>query len=170
MPWITTTAALLPMVAASALPAGLAGDTHACDGGPAVLVRVVGLKDRTGQVRVELYPGTDEDFLAPRKVLRAQGKLFKRIDTPVPPHGAMQVCVSLPGAGRYTLSVLHDRNLNGKLDLFKDGYGFPNNPKLGFGKPPASTAAFTASAGVTTLDIRLNYWNGIGARPLRGAD
>ena len=158
------------MFAASALPAGLAGDTHACDGGPAVLVRVVGLKDRTGQVRVELYPGTDEDFLAPRKVLRAQGKLFKRIDTPVPPHGAMQVCVSLPGAGRYTLSVLHDRNLNGKLDLFKDGYGFPNNPKLGFGKPPASTAAFTASAGVTTLDIRLNYWNGIGARPLRGAD
>lgn len=135
--------------------------------GSAALVQVHGFKDRVGKVRVELYPATDEDFIAPGSRLRAEGKVFERIDVPTPPTGDAEVCVALPAPGIYAITVLHDRNANGKLDVFSDGYGFPNNPRLGYGKPAVKEATFTADGPLTRLDVVLNYWNGFAARPLR---
>jgi len=131
------------------------------------IVTVSGFKDRTGNVRVELYPATDEDFLAPGRKLREEGKIFQRIDLPTPVDGNAVVCVGLPAEGTYAIAVLHDRNASGKLDPFSDGFGFPNNPRLGFSKPAVSKAAFTAGAGQTRLDVVLNYWNGLAASPVR---
>ena len=135
--------------------------------GAAVLVHVTGFKDRTGNVRVELYPATDADFLTPGSKLRADGKVFTRIDVPTPPMDEPTVCLALPGPGDYAVAVLHDRNADGKLNAFSDGYGFPNNPRLGYSKPSAKEATFHAAAGQTQVDVVLNYWNGIAARPLR---
>jgi uncharacterized protein (DUF2141 family) len=135
--------------------------------GPAALVHVTGFKDRTGNLRVELYPAVEGDFLASRTKLESEGKVFQRIDNPTPQQGDADVCVVLPGPGPFAIAVLHDRNASGKLDAFSDGFGFPNNPRLGYGKPAASEATFNAGAGVTRLNIVLNYWNGLSARPLR---
>ena len=135
--------------------------------GPAVLVHVDGFKDRSGNLRVELYPAVEGEFLAPGSKLRAEGKVFQRIDNPTPESGDAEVCVVLPAPGPFAIAVLHDRNASGKLDAFSDGFGFPNNPRLGYGKPDAAAATFHANGGVTRLDVVLNYWNGLSARPLR---
>jgi uncharacterized protein (DUF2141 family) len=145
----------------------LGPDAEACShtaNGPSVLVRIHGFKDRKGNVRIELYPATPEDFLASRARLTAEGKVFKRIDVPTPAEGDARICVKLPDFGTYALSVLHDRNASSKLDPFSDGYGFPNNPKLGMSKPNVEKAAFTAF-GKMNLDIVLNYWSGFSAKP-----
>jgi len=134
---------------------------------PSILVSVTGFKDRTGNVRVELYPAVDGDFLAPRGRLREEGKTFLRLDNPAPAEGDARVCVPLPAAGDYAIAVLHDRNANSKLDVFSDGFGFANNPKLGFSKPDVAEATVSAGEGETQLTVVLNYWNGLGARPLR---
>lgn len=131
------------------------------------MVSVTGFKDRTGNVRVELYPAVDGDFLAPRGKLRVEGKAFLRLDNPTPGEGDAVVCVPVPAAGEYAIAVLHDRNANSKLDVFSDGFGFANNPKLGFAKPHVSEATISAGEGETQLEVVLNYWNGLGARPLR---
>lgn len=154
----------------AASPASLSTHDPFCPAdyaGPSVLVRVDGFKDRAGQLRVELYPDDPEDFLAPGRALRAAGKVFQRIDIPTPAEGVAEVCVVLPHAGGFAMAVLHDRNTDGKLNPFSDGYGFPNNPRLGYSKPDVKAAAFAAGEERVTLDVILNYWNGLSARPLR---
>jgi len=143
------------------------GSCSGVEGETAAVVHVSGFKDRTGNLRVELYPATDEDFLAPGRLLREQGKTFQRIDIPTPPEGDPVVCVALPAEGLYAIAVLHDRNASGKLDPFSDGFGFPNNPRLGFSKPAVGKVSFTAGAGQTRIDVLLNYWNGLAAKPVR---
>ncbi|MDX2225444.1 MAG: DUF2141 domain-containing protein [Rhodospirillaceae bacterium] len=132
----------------------------------AVRVNVAGFKDRRGNLRIEVYSDRPEDFLASRRVLQAAGRFFERVDFTLPPDGDVSACVALPAAGRYSMAVLHDRNADGKLDVVGDGYGFPNNPRLGLKKPAVETAAFELTDAPLTLDIVLNYWSGLGAGPL----
>src|SRR3546814_8974614 len=40
--------------------------------GPALIVHVVGLKDRKGLVRAEVYPANDADFLQDDAILRSE--------------------------------------------------------------------------------------------------
>ena len=164
---IALLAALLLVSAHAAAEGYTAGPCAAGTGEPEAIVHVSGFKDRSGNVRVELYPATDEDFLAPGSRLREQGKTFQRIDVPTPAEGDVFVCLVLPTEGAYAVAVLHDRNASGKLDPFSDGFGFPNNPRLGFSKPTVDKVKFTARSGQTRLDVVLNYWNGLAARPVR---
>lgn len=162
--------ALTSAARAEEAPTSLSTHEAACPAGysgPRALVRVSGFKDREGQLRVELYPAKPEDFLSPGRELRAEGKVFQRIDIPTPQQGDAEVCVVLPAAGPYAAAVLHDRNGDGKLNPFNDGYGFPNNPKLGYSKPDVSEATFTAGEGQVVVEVVLNYWTGLSARPLR---
>ena len=129
--------------------------------GPAVLVGVVGLKDRHGLLRAELYPANDKDFLNDDKILVRQGRTFHRVEIAVAPSGPVQLCVRLPGPGTYTLSLLHDRDGNRKFGLSSDGIGFPGNPRLGLSKPKAAAAGFVAGPGITQVPIRLNYRHGL---------
>ncbi len=133
--------------------------------GPAILVEAVGLKDREGLLRLELYPARDGDFLGDDNLLIAAGKTFARVDMPVPKNGAARLCIRVPRAGNYALSLLHDRNSNLKFDLSNDGIGFPGNPRLGWSKPKAAVATVTAGAGLTRIAIRLNYRHGLFMRP-----
>lgn len=156
--------------ALAAEPAPILGmDADACAheaSAPAALVHVGGFKDRTGIVRIELYSDHADDFLRSPEELRKAGHLFRRIDVPTPAHGPVDICISLPSPGRFTLAVLHDRNKNGHLDIWTDGFGFPGNPRLGWSKPKASQAYFMAGSGLTHIDVTLNYIIGLGARPV----
>ena len=144
------------------------GRCRANETGPAVLVGVVGLKDRQGLLRAELYSANDADFLNDDKILVRQGKTFHRVEMTVPPSGPVELCIRLPGPGAYTLSLLHDRDGNRKFGLSSDGIGFPGNPKLGLSKPKAAAAGFVAGPGITEVAIRLNYRQGLFSfRPLK---
>jgi uncharacterized protein (DUF2141 family) len=136
--------------------------------GPAILVIPVGLRDRTGSLKLELYPANDRDFLADDNILISQGKVFRRVVERVPAAGPVQICIRIPKPGTYSLSLLHDRDSNRKFSLSADGIGFPGNPKLGWSKPGAAGATIAAGPGLTTTRIVMNYRHGMfGFGPMR---
>ena len=137
------------------------GHCRAGESGPAVMITVVGLKDRRGVLRAELYPDNDKDFLEDDNILINAGKIFRRVELPVPAAGAVQLCIRTPGAGNYALALLHDRDANRKFGFSTDGVGFPNNPRLGLSKPKAAAARFPTGPGVSDISIRLNYRKGL---------
>jgi uncharacterized protein (DUF2141 family) len=132
------------------------------EAGPAFLLTIVGLKDRAGLMKVEMYPATDDDFLNDDSILVNEGKTFRRVEIPVPPTGPVQMCIRAPRAGTYGLSLLHDRDSNRKLGLSVDGVGFPGNPaSLGPSKPRIAMGRAVVGNGPTPLTIRLLYRRGL---------
>jgi uncharacterized protein (DUF2141 family) len=144
------------------------GHCRAGETGPALLIEAVGLKDRTGNLKLEVYPSNDEDFLADDNVLVAAGKVFRRVEVPVPQTGPAVLCVRIPGPGMYNISLLHDRNGDRKFNWKIDGIGFSGNPHLGWSKPSARSARLQVnSGGVSKTSIVLNYKSGLGVAPLK---
>lgn len=129
--------------------------------GPALLVSAVGLKDRAGDLKLEVYPANDQDFLQDDKILIGQGKTFRRVEEPVPASGTPTLCVRVPGPGTYAVSLLHDRDANHKFNLSGDGVGFSGNHKLSWSKPKAAASSVVAGAGLTRVPIVLNYRQGL---------
>lgn len=163
--------ALLPLLSAATIPStpdlGMAeGRCRANEPGPAFIVNVAGLRDRTGQLKLEVYPATDEDFLADDNVLVAAGKTFRRVQVPVPASGPIGLCVRVPRAGRYGVVVLHDRNSDRRFNWRVDGIGFAGNPQLGVSQPDVAEASAVASSRRTSLTIVMNYLRGLRMRPL----
>ena len=170
MRWLASLA-LWPLLAAATLPSTpdlgkAAGRCRAGEPGPAFLVTVAGLRDRTGQLKLEVYPATDEDFLADDNVLVAAGKTFRRVEVPVPASGPAELCVRVPRAGRYGVVVLHDRNGDRRFNWRVDGIGFAGNPRLGVSQPDVAQASAAASAGRTRITVVMNYLRGLRMRPL----
>lgn len=69
--------------------------------------------------------------------------------------------LSLP-PGRYAIVVLHDENLNQKLDrnflgIPKEGFSFSNNPKVNLTAPRFDTAAFDVACPATDMRMHLIY-------------
>ncbi len=149
---------LLAAVLSSSPELGKAeGQCRPNESGPAFLVDVTGLKDRKGNLKLELYPANDEDFLADDNVLLNAGKPFRRVEMKVPASGPVQMCVRAPAAGAYSLSLLHDRDSNRKMGLSVDGIGFPTNPKLCWGQPKYSDAKATVGNGPTRVNVTMQY-------------
>ena len=159
---IAVAAALTFVAPATAAEAALGPDAASCRTGagePAVLVNVTGFKQRAGRVRVQLYGSNPADFLA-------KGKKLRRIDLPVTGTGPMRVCVAVPKAGEYAIAVRHDVSGNGSD--WGDGGGFSRNPKLSLLnlKPKYQNVAIPVGNGVTTIDVVLNYKQGLTIKPI----
>lgn len=145
------------------------GQCRADEPGPAFRVDVAGLKDRAGRLKLEVYPADEADFLADDNVLLMAGKVFRRVEVPVPAQGAVSLCIRVPHPGPYALSLLHDRDANRRFGWTVDGIGFSNDPRLGWSKPRVGRVTIEAGAGITPVTITLNYRHGLGMAPLRGA-
>ncbi|MEQ1542516.1 MAG: DUF2141 domain-containing protein [Novosphingobium sp.] len=138
------------------------------ESGPALLVNVTGLKDRSGNLKMELYPSNDTDFLADDNVLIMAGKTFRRVEQGVPASGNAQLCTRIPGPGTYSLIVMHDRDSNRKFGLTVDGIGFAGNPRLGWGRPKSAHARVVVNgAGVSQITVVMNYKSGLAFRPIK---
>ena len=138
------------------------------ESGPALLIETTGMKDRSGNMKLEVYPGNDQDFLADDNVLVAAGKAFRRVEVPTPQTGPVVVCVRLPGPGTYAVSMLHDRNVDHRFGWKIDGIGFSSNPKLGWSKPKAAASRMVVtSSGVSRISVIMNYKSGLGVAPLK---
>lgn len=164
-----------PLLIGAAIPSSpdlgkAAGQCRANETGPAFIVDASGLKDRKGLLKLEVYPANNDDFLADDNVLIMAGKTFRRVEIPITSTGHVQACIRLPAAGRYAVSVLHDRDANRKFGWRVDGIGFSGNPKLGLSEPTAAKASAIAGPGLTKLSIVLNYQHGLGMRPLSRTD
>ncbi|KAB7646443.1 DUF2141 domain-containing protein [Polymorphobacter fuscus] len=140
----------------------LGTDVAACApgaAGPAALVRVSGLKDREGRLRLQYYSDDPKTFLA-------SGAFIRRQEVPMTPYGDMVLCITVPAPGAYAFVVLHDRDEDGKLSIWSDGVGFSNNIKLALAKPKLAPILYTVGPGVTPIHIIMNYRRGLSVRPL----
>ncbi|MHB1675179.1 MAG: DUF2141 domain-containing protein [Acidobacteriaceae bacterium] len=64
--------------------------------------------------------------------------------------------------GKYGVVVIHDENLNHKMDrnIFgfpKEGYGFANNPHVGLTAPSVRTASVLVTCPLTETTIKIHY-------------
>lgn len=163
---LTARSAAFIAFAAIAVPgsaqAALGPDAAACRSGdgPAVLVNVNGFKERTGNVRVNVYAD-------PATFLK-RGRYIRQINVRVTRAGAMPICVSLPRAGRYAVAVRHD--VDGDGSDWGDGGGFSRNPRLSLTnlRPRYENVAVNVGQGVQPLNVVLNYRFGLTVRPVRG--
>ncbi|RMB51435.1 uncharacterized protein (DUF2141 family) [Sphingomonas sp. PP-CE-3A-406] len=142
----------------------LGSDAAACQpgGGPAIAVEISGLKDRTGELKLELYPGEEADFLKDDSVLIAAGKTFRRVTVPTPATGPTTLCIRVPKPGRYALLLTHNRDGKNKFSVWTDGAGFASNAKLGRSRPKVAQALVEVGAGVTVVHITAQYLRGLG--------
>lgn len=113
-------------------------------------VAVDGLQTSEGRIRAQIYSSDPEEFLE-------KGKKLVRVDMPLDGSDQPTLCVPLPSPGTYALVVMHDKNSNGRADIFSEGFGFSNNPKLSLGPPDGEEVMFTAAAGVSQHTIDMNY-------------
>lgn len=153
--------AAVPQDAEAVPPVGPDAAACAGGGGPAVRADISGLKDRTGRLKLELYPANEADFLKDDHDLKREGKVFRRIWAAMPANGAVALCIKVPAPGRYALLFTHDRDGRNKFDFWKDGAGIPSNTKLGRARPKVEQAVVQVGNGVTTTRIKAQYLRGL---------
>jgi uncharacterized protein (DUF2141 family) len=64
--------------------------------------------------------------------------------------------------GNYAVAAIHDENSNHKLDrnligIPKEGFGFANNPHVGWSAPPFDAAVVHVACPVTEIAIHMQY-------------
>lgn len=127
-------------------------DPAVCRGdGPAVRVNVTGIESAQGNLRVQIYHGTEADWLE-------RGRWLYRIEVPAQA-GSMSFCLPVPAAGSYAVAVRHDVNGNDRTDISTDGGAMSNNPSiniLNLGRPSIRRTRFEVS-GVTSISVNMRY-------------
>jgi len=102
-------------------------------------------------------------FNEPNGFPRDESKEFRAVQATI--QGSTAVCdfKNIP-AGQYAVTVLHDENLNGKMDFNRlgiptKGYGFSNDAKA-IVRPPSFDAARIDFNGIGVRDvpIKIVYW------------
>lgn len=125
----------------------------ACNG-PALLVKVAGLKNRTGEVRVRAFGGDPGTYFDRKHV---SAFVYK---TP-PSTGPVDYCLPVK-PGIYAVDVRQDVNGDGKTSAV-DGIGASGNPQLSLldvilkRRPPAAQVQVRVAQGVTVVPITVRY-------------
>jgi len=119
-------------------------------------IKVVGARSAKGKIRVALFQGP-EGF--PENGSAAHRR--EQTDIESQTMSAEVVFRDVP-QGVYAVSVLHDENMNGKLDkgLFgipQEGYGASNNPGKKMRAPTFDEAKFSLSSPEQSIEIKLIY-------------
>lgn len=159
--------AFAPAFAAPADAAILGPDAATCarGDGPAILVNVVGFKNRAGSVRARTFGGNPSTWFDKKHLL-------KRTQLDIPSAGAVTICMPVPRPGVYAVDIRHDTNGNGDTDR-ADGAGASGNPKVSlfdivFGRrPPAKQVSVEVGNGVTPITIVLKYVSGGAVQPIQ---
>lgn len=77
------------------------------------------------------------------------------------PATAPHIRFSDVAAGRYALTLFHDENDNGQLDMLlgipREGFGFSRNPKVRFGAPKFNQVDFDVTDQIARQHIRIQY-------------
>ena len=122
---------------------------------PGIHVKILGIRNSKGGVACALFEspeGFPTEYLRSATnimVIKIRDKQARCDFEDIPP-------------GTYALAVVHDENMNGKLDtnllgVPKESYGFSNDAKTLFGAPSFSAASFPYDGQNLELTISLNY-------------
>lgn len=122
---------------------------------PGIHVKILNIRNSTGTVACALFE-SPEGF--PKKFLHfATNIMIIKI------RDSQARCYfgDIP-PGKYAMVVVHDENMNGKLDtnwmgIPKEGYGFSNNAKAVLSAPSFSAASFLYDGQNIDLTMSLNY-------------
>jgi uncharacterized protein (DUF2141 family) len=156
-------AAALPLAAAAPAAAQDPVDGSCAAGaGPRLYVNVTGLKDRSGRLKLELYPANETDFLRDDTNLKREGKPFRRVWSAAPAGDPVRLCIRAPSAGQWALLFTHDRDGKNKFNFWKDGAGFPSNQRLGRNRPKVRQALVNVPASGGQITVRAQYLKGLG--------
>nr|WP_231568279.1 DUF2141 domain-containing protein [Novosphingobium malaysiense] len=120
--------------------------------GPAVMVTVDGVKASKGNLRIQTYHATADEWLK-------KGKWLSRIEVPAKA-GTMTFCLPVPAPGTYGVAVRHDLNGNGDTDIMSDGGAMSNNPSINIfnlGKPSYSKVGVPVGKSVKSIRIEMKY-------------
>ena len=147
---LTRVAVLGSLICMSPRLAG--GQTPAC---PGMHVTILNIRNGIGTVDCALF-NSPEGF--PADVLRSAVRL---VAMKVPNVEARCDFENIP-AGTYALVVLHDENMNGKLDtnwigIPKEGYGFSKDARAKLSSPSYSAASFEYDGQALDMTITLTY-------------
>ena len=123
---------------------------------PGIHVKVLNIRNSTGTVACALFEspvGFPTEFLrsATNTMVIKIRKTQARCDfEDIPP-------------GTYAIALIHDENMNGKLDtnwlgIPKEGYGFSNDARGVVGTPSFSAASFPYDGRNLDLTMSLHYW------------
>lgn len=166
-PFLAGLALLAPAILDAAPPQVEAlGDPGCASGeGPAILVNITGLKDRAGEVKLELYPAVEADFLKDDRDLVKEGKVFRRVRVPTPRAGPVELCIRAPRPGRYGLLFTHNRDGKNKFNYKIDGAGVASNQRIGMSKPKLASSTVTVGERPMSTVIRVQYLGLLGFSP-----
>ncbi len=118
------------------------------------IVNVTGARNTKGGVGGLLFKNTDG---WPEN----RDKAFVRGTFPISGTRSTLTFDHIP-AGQYGLVILHDENMNHKLDrnfltIPKEGFAFGNNPHVGLTAPKMKDAMVNVSCPVTQVELHLLY-------------
>ena len=122
---------------------------------PGVHVKVLNIRNSTGTVDCALF---DSPVGFPIEALRSAMNVMVIKIRETEAHCDFE---DIP-PGAYALAIIHDENMNGKLDtnwlgIPIEGYGFSKDTKGLFGAPLFSDASFQYDGGTLDLTISLHY-------------
>jgi uncharacterized protein (DUF2141 family) len=122
-----------------------------------VIVQIAGLRNARGKVDALLF-GSADGF--PDQDSKAIGAEAVPID---PKTLTARVVFLQVRRGMAAVTVLHDENVNEKLDtnwigIPREGYGASNNPPKRHRAPTFAEARFSVSRPSETIQIRVMYW------------
>lgn len=143
--------ALFPVLVFANLPA-IAFAQSSC---PGIHVKILNIRNSTGGVACALFEspvGFPTEFLHSATnimIIKVRDTKARCDFEDIPP-------------GTYSLAVIHDENMNGKLDtnwlgVPTEGYGFSNDAKALLGAPSFSAASFPYDGRNLDLTISLHY-------------
>ncbi|RRQ23090.1 DUF2141 domain-containing protein [Thiohalobacter thiocyanaticus] len=144
-------AALCAVLVFSNLPA-IAFAQTSC---PGIHVRILDIRNSIGAVACALFE-SPEGFPAEFLQFATNIMIIKVRDTQ-----ARCDFLDIP-PGTYALAVIHDENMDGKLNtnwlgIPREGYGFSNDAKALLGAPSFEAASFSYDGQSLDLTIGLNY-------------
>jgi Uncharacterized protein conserved in bacteria len=140
------------IVLALANPPAIAFAQSGC---PGIHVKILDIRNSTGAVACALFKssvGFPTEYLHSATnimIIKVLDKQARCDFEDIPP-------------GTYALAVIHDENMNGKLDanwlgVPTEGYGFSNDAKALLGAPSFSAAGFPYSGRNLEMTISLHY-------------
>lgn len=119
-----------------------------------IIVSVSGLKNNKGQIGILLFDQR-EGFPAERE------KAVREILLPIGAGDVRHIFSDLP-FGDYAVSIMHDQNMNNKLDVNffgmpTEGNGVSNNVKNRLGPPKFEQAVFRLDRSSYSVAIKIQY-------------
>ncbi len=128
-------------------------------GRPALQVQVSGFKSATGTVSLALY--SSDGYLE-------KGRKLRKVEVPVSSSAPLDICIAVPGPGRYAVAVHHDLNANGGKDG-SDGIGYSRNPHLSIVNLRPSFGKTSIEVGTSTnqVGVQMQYRRGLSVGPVK---